>query len=126
MNEIPGYTLHLMKHYQSPYNWGAVPDAHFQCSQINTACGDTISITGRISNTILTDVAFTGSGCIISLAAGSVITEFCKQKSVAEIMALTSDDVLRLLCINLGPVRLKCALLSLHSLQQGLRKLTPH
>ena len=65
-------------------------------------------------------LVFSGSGCVISQATASMLTEHCIGKNVEEVLALTKDDILKLIGIELGPVRLKCALLALQALQQGI------
>jgi nitrogen fixation NifU-like protein len=90
----------------------------------NPLCGDrltlalTFSDDGRVE-----DVAFTGRGCAISQASASMLTDDIRGRTVAELEALRSDDVLRLLGIEISPARLKCALLSLDTLQHALQDL---
>jgi nitrogen fixation NifU-like protein len=66
------------------------------------------------------DVRFNGRGCAISQAAASMISDVVKGKSVAEVRALGSEDVLEELGIPLSPIRLKCALLSVNVLRVAL------
>ena len=66
------------------------------------------------------DVAFTGRGCAISQACASLLTDEIKGKPVDEVAQLTSQDVLDLLGIEISPARLKCALLSLDTLEHAL------
>jgi nitrogen fixation NifU-like protein len=70
---------------------------------------------GRIA-----DVAFTGRGCAISQASASLLTDELRGKTLDEAARLTSDDVLDLLGIEISPARLKCALLSLDTLEHAL------
>jgi nitrogen fixation NifU-like protein len=65
------------------------------------------------------DARFSGRGCAISLASADLLLEYVQGKSIVEVKALSKDDVLDLLGIELGPVRLKCALLSLKVLKAG-------
>ena len=68
----------------------------------------------------VTDVAFTGRGCAISQASASMLTDTLRGRSTEELGRLAKDDVLELLGIEISPARLKCALLSLDTLQQAL------
>ena len=63
---------------------------------------------------------FNGRGCAISQAAASMISDVVKGKTVAEVRALGSEDVLEELGIPLSPIRLKCALLSVNVLRVAL------
>ena len=75
------------------------------------------NLTGKII-----DVGFDGSGCVISQATTSMLTEFCKGKSIDDVLALTKTDITNLIGVELGPNRLKCALIGLQVLQEALRK----
>jgi len=66
------------------------------------------------------DAAFDGRGCAISQAAASMMTEEIIGKSLEELRAWTKDDILDLLGIEIGPVRMKCALLPLKALKAGV------
>ena len=65
------------------------------------------------------EAAFSGQGCAISQASADLLVESVIGKTLDEVRALTKEDVLELLGIELGPVRLKCALLSLKVLKAG-------
>ena len=65
-------------------------------------------------------VAFTGRGCAISQASASLLTDEVKGKPLAEVAAFGADDLLDLLGIEISPARLKCALLSLDTLEHAL------
>ena len=68
----------------------------------------------------VSDVAFSGRGCAISQASASLLTDEIKGRPAAEIEAMTNQDILDLLGIEISPARLKCALLSLDTLQHAL------
>jgi nitrogen fixation NifU-like protein len=87
---------------------------------MNPLCGDKLRIDLQIEDGMITDVGFTGRGCAISQAAASMLTEEIKGKSVAEVRALSKDDVLDLLGIPIGYARLKCALLGLKAIKVGV------
>ena len=67
---------------------------------------------------------FSGVGCSISLAAASMLCEHVEGRTLDEVKTLTREDVLEMLGIELGPVRLKCALLALKTLKAGVYGLT--
>ncbi|MFH1254571.1 MAG: iron-sulfur cluster assembly scaffold protein [bacterium] len=116
------YQEELFEHFKYPCNKKCIENPDFQAGHDNPSCGDKVTIEGKISDNKIIEVGFSGSGCVISQAATSMLTEFCKGKTIDEILALTKDDILNLVKIELGPNRLKCALLCLQVLQEALLK----
>ncbi len=115
------YQKLLMEHYHNPQNYGHLDNPDFTTHEYNPSCGDVMTVEGCIQNTLLVEVKFRGKGCIISQAAGSLVTQECKGKTIDDILALTEDTIQTLIKAPLGPLRLKCALLALHALQEGIR-----
>lgn len=120
------YQEELMDHYRHPRNKKSIEDPDFSAQITNLSCGDTLLIEGKIDGQIIIALGFTGKGCIISQAASSMLTEFCIGKTLDEVFALTQEDIISLLKIPLGPVRLKCAVLALQSLHKGIREYSSH
>lgn len=114
----------LVEHFKYPENKKELPQANFTVHEHNPSCGDRISMQGIITDNILSDVGFGGSGCVISQASASMLTQDCLGKSITAILALKPEYMTALVGIPLGPTRLKCALISLQALQQGLREYT--
>ena len=115
------YAQHLQDHYQNPRNIKKLQNPTFCSCQKNHSCGDKVSIEGIITNDIVADLFFQGEGCVISLATASILTEFCKGKNISEILNLESRDILKLIGIELGISRLRCAVLPLIALQDGIK-----
>lgn len=116
------YQEELMDHAKYPRNKKAIVNPDFSTEELNPSCGDKIHMEGTIThNNIINNIGFDGSGCVISQATASMLTEQCTGKSIDDILALNKDFVLELIKIPLGPNRLKCALLPLNVLQSGLR-----
>ncbi|MDW8325372.1 MAG: SUF system NifU family Fe-S cluster assembly protein [Anaerolineales bacterium] len=110
----------ILDHYKHPRNRGTLEPNDFSYEDSNPLCGDQIRIDVRLDEEKrVKEVAFTGRGCAISQASASLLTEAILGKSLDEVKALTRDDVLDLLGIELTPVRLKCALLALKVLKAG-------
>jgi len=114
------YQEELMEHYKYPQNKGLLDTPDFTSNQVNPSCGDVMRIDGMISNQKLEKVLFQGKGCVISQATASMLTEHCIGKTIDDVMQLNHKDVLNLIGIELGPVRLKCAILSLEALKKGI------
>jgi nitrogen fixation NifU-like protein len=115
------YRDEILEHYREPHNFGTLehPDAVHEGH--NPLCGDRITMMLSISEDgSVRDVAFSGRGCAISQASASLLTDEIRGRSVSEVEAMTSQDVLDLLGIEISPARLKCALLSLDTLQRAL------
>ena len=86
----------------------------------NPLCGDHIRVDLRLDETgKVKEAAFSGHGCSISQASADLLMESIIGKSLDDVKKLTRQDVLDNLGIELGPVRLKCALLSLKVLKAG-------
>lgn len=111
----------IIDHYKNPQYRGHLDpnDIHFEDD--NPLCGDHIEITLRVDESgKVVDGRFDGKGCAISQASADLLIESIIGKPVEEVKQLTKQDVLDLLGIDLGPVRLKCALLSLKVLKAGV------
>jgi nitrogen fixation NifU-like protein len=110
----------ILDHYKHPRHHGTLDPHDFTYEDENPLCGDRLRIDVRLDDQQrVSEVAFSGRGCAISQAAASMLTETIVGKTLDEIKQLSKDDVLDLLGIELGPVRLKCALLSLKVLKAG-------
>lgn len=118
------YQEELLDHYENPSNYGTLPNPDISHEEDNPLCGDRIRIDLIIENDIIKDVRFSGHGCTISLATASMLTEEIAGKPLAEVKQLSRDDILDMIGIPLGPVRLKCALLPLKVLKAGAYGIT--
>ncbi len=114
------YREEVMDHYQNPRNFGKMANANASYHDYNPVCGDEVEVQLKIENSILKEAMFTGKGCAISQAAASMLTEEVKGKALKSAVAMTKDDMLKIIRINPGPVRIKCALLALRALQKGI------
>jgi nitrogen fixation protein NifU and related proteins len=114
------YRQNILDHYQSPRNFGTLDHPDISAEDSNPLCGDVIRMDLKIEDGRVADVRFTGKGCSISRAAASMLTEEIRGKSLEEVKRIGKDEVLEMLGIELGPVRLKCALLALKTLKVGV------
>lgn len=114
------YRQNILDHYQAPRNFGTLDHPEISAEDANPLCGDKIRIDLRIKDGVIADVKFSGKGCAISQAAASMLTEEIRGKSLEEVKRIGKDEVLEMLGIELGPVRLKCALLALKTLKVGV------
>ena len=110
----------ILDHYKHPRFKGELDPADISYQDDNPLCGDMIRIDLRIDdNNRVVECAFSGQGCAISQASASMLMEDIQGKSLEEIKEYSRDDILDMLGIELGPVRLKCAMLSLKVLKVG-------
>jgi nitrogen fixation NifU-like protein len=110
----------IIERYKSPRYRGELEPHDISFEDDNPLCGDHIRVDLRLDeDNCVSEAAFSGQGCAISQASADLLMESIVGKSLDEVKALKRDDVLDLLGIELGPVRLKCALLSLKVLKAG-------
>jgi nitrogen fixation protein NifU and related proteins len=110
----------IVERYKEPLYRGTLDPHDITFEDENPLCGDHIRIDLRISDdNKVTEAAFSGHGCAISQASADLLLESVIGKSLDEIRQMTKQDVLDNLGIDLGPVRLKCALLPLKVLKAG-------
>jgi len=115
----------IIERNRSPHYRGELDPNDYSFQDENPLCGDNIRIDVRTDGEgIITEAAFSGHGCAISQASSDLLIESVIGNSVEDVKKLTKDDVLDLLGIQLGPVRLKCALLPLKVIKAGVYGLT--
>lgn len=126
----------IIDHGRCPRNCRELPDANRVAEGHNPLCGDEVKIYLRVENDVVVEASFTGTGCAISTASASILTEEVKGKSVEEALnlvrrfreAMTSvrsmdEDMGRLAAfegVKGYPMRVKCATLAWHTLHAAL------
>ena len=111
----------IIDRYKNPIYRGALDPHDISFEDDNPLCGDHIQIDLRVDDQgSITEAAFNGQGCAISQASADLLLESVIGKSIDEVRSFTKEDLLDLLGLELGPVRLKCALLSLKVLKAGV------
>ncbi len=115
------YRERVLDHYRHPRHRGRLEAPDLVGEKDNPICGDRVRIELRIDEEgRVARAAFSGDGCIISMAAASMLTEHIHGQPVAELRQLTQKDILALLGVELGPARIHCALLPLEALHAAL------
>ena len=129
----------IVDHNRSPRNFRKITDAHRQAEGFNPLCGDKLNLYLLLDGDTIKDVAFQGSGCAISVASASLMTERLKGKKLAEAEKLFHNmhemltgeteadaELLGKLAALSGvkdyPSRVKCATLSWHTLNAALQE----
>lgn len=111
----------IIDRYKNPQYRGQLDPHDFSFEDENPLCGDQIRVDVVVDeNDRIVKSVYSGHGCAISQASADLLMEYVEGKTLEEVKQLTKQDVLDLLGIELGPVRLKCALLSLKVLKAGI------
>ena len=111
----------ILDHYRHPRHKGHLEHPTHSFRDENPLCGDNVQIDLHVDgDDVIDDVRFDGHGCSISLASASMLAERLKGLPLSEAKKLSKEDILQALGIELGPVRLKCALLSLKVLKGAI------
>lgn len=110
----------IVERYKNPHYRGTLDPHDFTFEDENPLCGDQIRIDVRLDEeNRVKDARFSGHGCAISQASADLLLESIIGKEIEEVKQMTKEDILDMLGIDLGPVRLKCALLGLKVLKAG-------
>lgn len=139
LNEL--YQEVILDHNKKPRNFHELPDPDRKAEGYNPLCGDKVKVFLKLENDVIRDISFVGSGCAISTASASLMTETLKGKTLAQAetffrnfhQLVTGRLDLAQEGSNLGklavfqgvrefPVRVKCATLVWHTLQAALQK----
>jgi nitrogen fixation NifU-like protein len=111
----------ILDYYRNPRNFGYIENPDITSRDSNPLCGDELEIFINMKDNKVNDVKFAGKGCAISQASASILTEMIMGKDLDYLKKVSKEDILESLgLVDLGPARLKCALLSLKVLKSGI------
>jgi nitrogen fixation NifU-like protein len=138
LNELQDlYREVILDHNRQPRNFGELENANRVVEGVNPLCGDKMTLYVKLADDIVEDVRFKGTGCAISVASSSLMTERVKGRSVAATLALFDkvhdmligsgdpsaeemDKLAALAGVREFPSRVKCASLAWHALKAAL------
>lgn len=115
------YRDELLDLYKNPRNVGEIDTDHSAEGE-NPSCGDSTDIFVEVEEDEIKDVKHQTDGCAISTASISIVTDEIKGMRVEEVKGLDRDWMLDKLGVDVSPMRLKCALLGLKTVQKALKK----
>jgi nitrogen fixation NifU-like protein len=125
----------ILDHNRVPRNFGKLPNANREAEGHNPLCGDRVRVSLHVEDDRIEGIAFQGSGCAISTASASLMTEALKGRTVEEARRLfrgfhdllttggNTDDLGKLAVfagVREYPIRIKCATLAWHAVQAAL------
>ena len=129
----------ILDHNRRPRNWGPLSDATRVAKGHNPLCGDRLTLYVRVEGGTLTGISFEGSGCAISKASASLMTDAVKGQSLADALSLfdrvhdmlttpiaepVNTDAVGKMAVLSGvrefPARVKCASLAWHTLKSAI------
>jgi nitrogen fixation NifU-like protein len=115
------YREQIIDRYKNPRMKGTLDPHDYSYGDDNPFCGDQIRIDIRVdAEDRITEAAFSGHGCAISQASADLLVESIVGKPLEDVKSYSKEQLLEMLGIQLGPVRLKCALLALKVLKAGV------
>ncbi len=116
------YRERVLDHYQHPRHRGHLEAPDRVGEAENTACGDRVRVELRLNGRgVVAEAAFEGDGCVIAMAAASMLMEHVQGRPVEELRCLGEADILQWLGMDLRPARRACARLALQALQEALK-----
>ena len=116
------YADTILEHYRNPQHKNSIAHPTIAHGEVNHSCGDAVNIQLKIKGDKITSIGWSGEGCAISQSAMSMLSEELIGSSVSAVEKLSAGDVYGMLCVPVGPRRVKCALLGLYATKNALRK----
>ncbi len=117
----------IIQHFKNPQNYGEIKNSDMTIKHLNPLCGDEqewffiFDKSGTKENWVIKDVKFQGSGCAISTASASILSEHIKGKTVKDIQKIKISDILNILGLdNISSSRIKCVNLPLDAIKKAM------
>jgi nitrogen fixation NifU-like protein len=114
------YKQEILDHYKNPKNFNHLKNATLTVEEKNLSCGDEIHLEILLKDDKIDEIGFLGTGCAISIATASILYNKVKGKNKADVLKMTSNDVLELIGMEKESGRIKCALLCWEALKKVL------
>ncbi len=116
------YKQNIIDHYKNPRNEGVLSNSTNAADLKNASCGDEISVQLLVEDGTIKDVKFKGSGCAISVAGMSMLSEKLIGMKLSEFEKLDEQFILELLGMDKTSPRIKCATIGWETVKKAVRK----
>lgn len=113
------YAEELLRNYEHPVNKRAMGDASMSMGEENISCGDSIKVYVKLDGAKISDASFEGSGCVISMGSASMLLKGLKGKTLEQLERMSYKELLDIIGIDPGPVRMHCATLALRAAKKA-------
>jgi len=122
MSSADIYRELILDYYRHPRNFGKLEKYDITAHDSNPLCGDEIDMQIKVGDgQRIQEIKFSGKGCAISQASASMLTELAKGKPLEWVKDVSKEDIFKMLGNpDLGPSRVKCALLGMKVLKTGV------
>ena len=110
----------ILEHFNAPYHRGTLPTATHSGYARSAACGDEVTIYTEIRDEKIATAGFVAAGCMVCQAAASILCQHIEGRDVAEVAAITPQEMLNLIGVRLTMRRQNCGLLPLIALRQAI------
>ncbi len=114
------YAQNILDHFKHPHNAGRLAQPTVSRHEANHSCGDAMTVDLALEGLRIADVKFEGTGCAISQAAMSILSDELIGTEVDDLLNMTESDLHKLLGVEVTARRRKCALLSLLTVKNAL------
>ena len=111
-----------MDHYKNPRNKGVISEADASHHELNRSCGDDITVTIKLDGDVISSIKFIGSGCAISQAGISILSEKLLGINKQEILKYDFEYLKKIFGVPISERRAKCALIGLLAIQNAIIK----
>jgi nitrogen fixation NifU-like protein len=115
------YKQNILDHYKHPHHRGVLDPCDAKACAANRNCGDDLELYLRINEDSISEAAFEGNGCALSISGASMLTDKLAGMKIEKAKELSEADILALFGVPIGPARFKCALLAYGALRTALQ-----
>ncbi len=115
------YRQDILDHYKNPENFGQLDPHTLAHRGENPLCGDSLEVTMNLDDSTVSQARFQGQGCAIAQASTDILLAHIQGKTAEDVLTMDDDAMVELLGIEVSPMRLKCAVLGLLIVQDGLK-----
>lgn len=113
------YAEMLITAYEHPEHKGVIEKADAHMHEENISCGDKMDVYIKLNGRKIESIKFDGLGCVISMGSAELVLNELKGKSLDLLEKMTREDLLKIISIDPGPVRMHCATLCLRAAKKA-------